>query len=132
MVTALWPDCSEKDLEALLGLSPSEGIVLVAERSDGTLGGFAELGTRKYAGGCDTSPVAYLEGIWIDSDLRRTGIASHMVREAEGWSRSMGLTEFASDCEIDNHVSEAFHRAVGFEEEERIICWRRDVPPEPA
>ena len=130
MVKALWPDCSETDLEALLGLPPSEGIVLVAERGDGTLGGFAELGTRKYAEGCDTSPVAYLEGIWIDPDLRRGGIASDMVREAEGWSRSMGLTEFASDSQIDNHVSEAFHLAVGFREDERIICWRRDVPPQ--
>jgi aminoglycoside 6'-N-acetyltransferase I len=129
MATALWPDCAENDLEALFGLSPSEGIALVAERDNGGLGGFAEVGLRKYAEGCDTSPVAYLEGIWIDSDLRRTGVASDLVQEAEGWTRASGIEEFASDCQIDNFVSEAFHRAVGFIEARRNICWRRDVPP---
>ena len=130
MVTALWPDCSEADLEALFGLPPSEGIVLVAERAGGGLSGFAEIGLRKYADGCDSSPVAYLEGIWIDADSRRSGVASHLFREAEAWARSLGLTEFASDCDIDNQVSEAFHLATGFEEVERHICWRRDLPPE--
>ncbi len=130
MVTALWPDCSEADLEALFGLPPSEGIVLVAERGGGGLSGFAEIGLRKYADGCDSSPVAYLEGIWIDADSRRSGVASHLFRKAEAWARSLGLTEFASDCDIDNQVSEAFHRATGFEEVERHICWRRDLPPE--
>ena len=129
MVTALWPDCTENDLEALFGLPPSEGIVLVAERDNGRLGGFAEVGLRKYGEGCDTSPVAYLEGIWIDSDLRRTGVASDLVQEAEGWARASGLDEFASDCRLDNSVSEAFHRAGGFKEAGRNICWRRDVPP---
>lgn len=106
--------------------------MLVAERGYGTLGGFAEIGARKYAKGCDTSPVAYLEGIRTDSDLRRTSIASDLVREAEAWARSSGLTEFASDSQIDNHGSEAFHIAAGFEEAERSICWRRAVPPQPS
>ena len=132
MVTTLWPDSTENDVEKMLALPPAEGIVLVAERGDGTLGGFAEIGTRKYAEGCDTSPVAYLEGIWTDSDVRRTSIASDLVREAEAWARFSGLTEFASDSQIDNHGSEAFHIAAGFEEAERSICWRRAVPPQPS
>lgn len=67
------------------------------------------------------------EGIWIDTDSRRSGVASELVRGGEAWARSLGLTEFASDCDIENHVSEAFHRAAEFEEVERHICWRRDL-----
>ncbi len=93
----------------------------------GGLGGFAEIGLRTYAEGCASSPVAYLEGIWIDADARRSGFAWDLVREAEAWARSTGLSEFASDCDIENHVSEAFHLASGFEEVVRSICFRRDL-----
>ena len=130
MLIALWPDCQEGKADVLLSRPISEGIVLVGARAEGGLGGFADVGLRKYADGCDTSPVAYLEGIWVDPDSRRSGLASELVREADAWARSQGLTEFASDCEIENHVSEAFHLAVGFEEEVRSICFRRDLTPE--
>ena len=127
MRLALWPDSEPDEIDAVLGLPHSEGVILVGERDEGGLGGFAEIGLRKYASGCDTSPVAYLEGIWTDEDARRGGLASDLVREADVWARSLGLTEFASDCELDNDVSEAFHLAVGFEEDVRSICFRRDL-----
>ena len=130
MRAALWPDSDADEIDAVLRLPTSEGIVLVGERDEGGLRGFAEIGLRKYADGCNTSPVAYLEGIWIDPDCRRSRVASDLFREAEAWARSLGLTEFASDCDIENHVSEAFHLATGFEEVERHICWRRDLSPE--
>ena len=127
MRTALWPDSDLDEIDAVLHMPTSEGIVLVGERDEGGLRGFAEIGLRKYADGCGTSPVAYLDGIWIDTDSRRSGVASELVRGGEAWARSLGLTEFASDCDIENHVSEAIHRAAGFEEVERHICWRRDL-----
>ena len=127
MRTALWPDSLPDEIDAVLRLPSCEGIVVVGERDNGGLRGFAEIGLRKYADGCDTSPVAYLEGIWIDEDSRRSGVASELVREGEAWARSSGLTEFASDCDIENYGSEAFHLAAGFEEVERSICFRRDL-----
>ena len=130
MRKALWPDCEQDEVDAVLGVPTCEGIVLVGERDSGGLRGFAEIGLRKYAEGCDTSPVAYLEGIWIDADSRRRGIASDLVREGEAWARSLGLTEFASDCDIENHASEAFHIAAGFEEVVRSICFRRALTSE--
>lgn len=127
MRQALWPDSTKVELDALLTLADSGLLVLVAERPGGGLCGFAEIGLRKFADGCDSSPVAYLEGIWVDPDLRRARIATALVRAAEEWARDLGLSELASDCEIVNHESRAFHLATGFREVQRTISFKRDL-----
>ena len=132
MRQALWPDSSESEVDGLFQGRPPDAEVWVADRGGGGLCGFAEVGTRRYAEGCDSSPVAYLEGIWVDSDVRRTGVALGLVRHAEAWARSSGFTEFGSDCEIANEASQAFHAAAGFVEVERIVCFRRPLSPESA
>ena len=35
--------------------------------------------------------------------------------------------ELASDCELDNEESLRFHLALGFEEANRIICFRKSL-----
>jgi aminoglycoside 6'-N-acetyltransferase I len=101
--------------------------VFVHPRAAGGLGGFLEVGLRAYAEGCVTSPVAYIEAWYVDEELRGQGIGRELVRAAEDWARVRGLTEIASDALIDNHVSIAAHRAVGYEEVERIACFRRSL-----
>jgi GNAT superfamily N-acetyltransferase len=80
-------------------LARTDAAVLVAERADrGRLAGFTEVGTRLYAEGCDTSPVAYLEGWYVDRDVRRHGIGAALARAAEVWAREHGYRELASDA----------------------------------
>lgn len=95
--------------------------VFVAERAAGCLGGFLEAGTRPYADGCDTSPVGYVEGWYVDPDLRRHGVGGLLVRAAEEWARSIGCREMASDTTLDNDTSIAAHEALGYREVERLI-----------
>ncbi len=66
--------------------------------------------------GKSTSPIAYLEGIYVAEEYRN-----------HGWAREMGCTEFASDCEHDNAASLNFHLAVGSEEVKRLICFKKDL-----
>jgi len=127
----LWPDSEESEVDGVLEQPVSQGILLVAGDVDGRLSGFAEVGLRKFADGCRSSPVAYLEGIWVDDHARRGGLASALVREGETWARARGLAEFASDCELGHAGSEAFHRAAGFEETQRGIYFRRALNPAP-
>jgi aminoglycoside 6'-N-acetyltransferase I len=127
MRTALWPDSVAREVDELVSRPRSEYVVLVAEREAVGLRGFAEVGHRPYAEGCATSPDAYLEGIWVDVEWRRSGVATSLLRAAEDWARSLGLAELASDSGVDNESSQAFHRAAGFEEVERIVCYRRDL-----
>jgi aminoglycoside 6'-N-acetyltransferase I len=130
MRLALWPDSLEEEVEGVVNRSRSEGVIIVAEREGGGLAGFAELGLRNFADGCRTSPVPYLEGIWTDPDAQRAGTATALFRKAESWARSYGYLEIASDCELHNEASRAFHEAAGFEEVQRSICFRREIARE--
>lgn len=99
--------------------------VLVAERPGGGLAGFAEVGERNYADGCDTAPVAYLEGWYVDPDVRRHGVGAALVRAVEAWAVARGYRELASDALLDNVISQNAHLASGFTEVERSVKYRK-------
>jgi aminoglycoside 6'-N-acetyltransferase I len=130
MRRALWPgDTLAEEMASMAEwLARPDAEVLVAERPDGSgLAGFAEVGTRAYADGCDTSPVAYLEGWYVDADVRRQGVGTALVRAAEAWARAQGHRELASDTTLDNEVSQRAHGALGFEEVERVVAFRKTL-----
>jgi aminoglycoside 6'-N-acetyltransferase I len=109
-------------------LAHSDTAVLVVPRSGGVdagLAGFAEVGTRSVAEWCESSPVAYLEGWYVDADMRRQGVGAALVRAAEAWARARGFTEFASDAQIANTESQLAHAALGFNEVERLVAYRK-------
>ena len=90
--------------------------------------GFAHCQLRTdYVEGTHSSPVGYLEGIFIKAEYRNHGFAKELLKECEKWAKEKGCTEFASDCELDNDDSFRFHRAMEFEEANRIICFRKDI-----
>ena len=127
MRLALWPDSVPDEIdEFFAGLLHEPLAVLVAD-DGGALVGFVELSIRNIAEGCSTDRVAYLEGWWVDVGKRRQGIGRALVRAAEEWGRAQGCSEFASDTEIDNEDSAKAHAALGFEEVERIRCFRKSL-----
>lgn len=80
-----------------------------------------------YVEGTNSSPVGYLEGIYVEPMYRKQGIAKKLLEECEKWSLKKGCTEFASDCELNNSISFNFHLSVGFEEANRIISFRKKL-----
>jgi len=101
--------------------------VLIAWDDSGCPVGFAEMSIRPYAEGCYSGRVAYLEGWFVDESYRGRGIGSALVAAVEEWGRTQGCTELGSDTTIDNDSSAAAHRAIGFEEVDRIICFRKPL-----
>jgi len=125
----LWPDHTEPEMLAEMDeiLSNEEQPVFVAARASGGLGGFLEGGIRKYADGCDTSPVGYIEGWYVDEDLRQKGIGSRLVEAMEDWARARGLTEMGSDTWLDNETSIAAHKRLGYVEMERLVHFAKKL-----
>lgn len=130
MRNILWPDSPvdhELDTQAFFNQPDDTVATFIVDRLDGRLGGFIELSQRKYAEDCTTSPVAYIEGWYIDADLRLQGLGTDLVRAGEQWAREQGLQEIASDAVIDNEISIQAHKAIGYEEVIRIVCFRKEL-----
>ncbi len=90
--------------------------------------GFAQCQLRHdYVEGTESSPVGYLEGIFVEDSHRRKGCARALLAACEEWAKDMGCSEFASDCELTNTDSLAFHLKMGFIEANRIICFTKDI-----
>jgi aminoglycoside 6'-N-acetyltransferase I len=130
MRCALWPaEPSDhvREIAEHFRVRPPSAECLVAELPGAGLVGFVEVGLRPYAEGCHSSPVGYLEGIWIDEAHRGLGVGRRLVEVAERWARIKGCTEMASDRVLENEPSGLFHAAVGYSEVERIVCFRKDL-----
>lgn len=126
---ALWPDedAAQMTREAP-GLLIRPGALVLVAREGETVIGFAEAAIRRdYVNGCETSPVAFVEGIYVNPEQRRRGVARAMVAAVEDWARQRGLRELASDALLDNAQSHAMHNALGFSETERVVYFRKSV-----
>ena len=77
--------------------------------------------------GTETSPVGYLEGIMMVEACRHNGYAKELLNACEKWAKYKKCSEFASDCELNNLDSFRFHMAMGFEEANRIICFKKTI-----
>ena len=108
-------------------MSGDAGIVVLAMEDENAVG-FAQCGLRHdYVEGTDSSPVGYLEGIFVEEEYRKRGLAREMLEACQRWAKEQGCTEFASDCELDNEASLKFHLQMGFEEANRIICFKKKL-----
>ncbi|MBD5536301.1 MAG: GNAT family N-acetyltransferase [Lachnospiraceae bacterium] len=90
--------------------------------------GFAQCQLRyDYVEGTETTPVGYLEGIFVQESYRSRGYAKELLNKCEDWAKDKGCKEFASDCELDNDNSFLFHKAMNFTEANRIICFTKKL-----
>jgi aminoglycoside 6'-N-acetyltransferase I len=128
---ALWPEeeadrLAHETIMHFAGTGCAEE-VFVAENKDGALVGMLELSLRPYAEGCTSSPVPFIEGWYVASLVRHQGVGRALVEAAENWARIRGFTEIASDTQLDNGMSQAAHAALGFEEAERLVAFRKSL-----
>jgi len=128
---ALWPDGSSAEhlaeMQAFLD-EPGKYAQFVAYGAQGKPAGFVEAALRTdYVNGTNGSPVAFLEGIYVAPPQRRRGVARELVAAVVSWGRSHGCSELASDALLENEASHAMHRALGFEETERVVFFRQHI-----
>lgn len=129
LAVLLWDDNSVDDLvnEFSELISKDNACIFLKYENDIPVG-FAQCQLRSdYVEGTETSPVGYLEGIFILEGYRKRGYAKELLRACEAWAKDMGCAEFASDCELDNADSFRFHMAMQFTEANRIICFTKKL-----
>lgn len=127
---ALWPGDRAEHLGEMQELcaQPGRYAQFIAYSALGEPQGLVEVALRAdYVNGTATSPVGFLEGLYVAPGCRKRGIAAMLVKIAEQWVREQGCTEIASDALLENTASHAMHRALGFEETERVVYFRKPL-----
>jgi aminoglycoside 6'-N-acetyltransferase I len=130
--TELWPDGTfdvhREDLKRLFLSGTAEATAFLAIDDADGIAGFAEATLRHdFVNGCSSSPVLFLEGIYVRPQARRKGVARLLCAAVAKWGKAKGCTEFGSDALLDNVESQAFHQALGFGEAERVIFFHKTL-----
>ncbi len=132
MRRALWPALAydgvleARDGEQWLARKDAAIFVFEPDMSD-RLGGFLEVGERPFADGCNSCPVGFIEGWYVDPAFRGRGIGRALMRAAERWSLTCGYCEIASDTHLEWSESQAAHLKLGFAEVERVVRYKKDL-----
>lgn len=129
LMLELWPECNFEEEYAnckrMLG-SPTETCFLV--KKEERYIAFIQLSIRsEHVDGATSSPVAYLEGIYVRSEYQRSGIGKNLVVLGEKWAKQKGCVQYASDAELHNKGSIDFHKKTGFREVSRIVSFIKDI-----
>ena len=120
---SLWPEDTVAEPRAALD---DVEVAFVAIDDADVVVGFVEANLRHdYVNGCETSPVAFVEGLFVDAPHRGQGMGRALIAAVADWARATGCGELASDAELDNVASHRFHAALGFAETERVVYFRR-------
>jgi len=125
----LWPGASESEhLREMTDVLARGHHVRLAFAPQGSAIGFVEASKRiDYVNGTSSSPVVFLEGLYVEPASRRKGVARALVADVERWALAERCSELASDSLLENVAAHAAHRALGFEEMERVVYFRRSV-----
>ncbi len=125
----LWPNSADESLkeDVRACIDSDNGAVFLLFDGENPEG-FAMCSLRHdYVAGASSSPVGYLEGIYVEPQARRKGAAKRLLECCENWALERGCAELGSDAELHNTVSQSFHQSVGFDEEERVVCYIKKI-----
>ena len=124
--SALWPNVPEAEQLSGMADALARGHYVRLALADGAAVGLVEASKRAdYVNGTNSSPVAFLEGLYVEPGHRRKGVARALVDSVVKWALTQGCEELASDSLLDNTDAHIAHRALGFEETERVVYFRR-------
>ncbi len=129
LALALWPDCTyEAELEHYKTIITASNEVCFTVKLQDQYIAFIHISAHHdYVEGAITLPVAYIEGIYVHANYRKHGIARVLLNEAYAWAKQKGFKQIASDTEIENQTSIAFHKNNGFEVMERKVCFIKSL-----
>ncbi len=129
LVLELWPgSVFDEEYENYKDIPDSENEICYLVKNEEMYIGFIHLSIRtNYVEGAAELPVAYLEAIYVKAEYRKTGIGEKLLALVENWAKEKGYSQIASDTELENSASIDFHKKVGFNEANRIVCFIKEL-----
>jgi aminoglycoside 6'-N-acetyltransferase I len=122
---ALWPDATADDHRAYMAIAlaqPERFLQLMIYDANRVPIGFIEGSIRAdYVNGTESSPVGFVEGVYVTPEWRRKGVARLLFAAIADWASARGCRELASDALLENVASQRAHVALGFRETERVV-----------
>ncbi len=98
-------------------------VIRKATGDNNALAWFIELYIRNYAKGSSNTAVLFVEGWYIDEEVRGRGHGRRLMQTAEQGALDNGYDELASDTEMENTDSIAAHSKLKFKEVGRFVCF---------
>lgn len=129
LAVQMWDSHAQEDLAVEFAelLTREDAAVFLSMEGEVPVG-FSQCQLRHdYVEGTASSPVGYLEGIFVETPYRNKGCAKMLLAACQNWAKEQGCSEFASDCELANSQSLLFHLSCGFQEANRIICFTKKL-----
>jgi aminoglycoside 6'-N-acetyltransferase I len=122
---ALWADATADEHRAYMAIAlaqPERFLQLMMYDDQRVPIGFIEGSIRAdYVNGTETSPVGFVEGVYVLPTWRRRGVARRLYEAIGDWAKARGCRELASDALLENEASQRAHSALGFRETERVV-----------
>lgn len=125
----LWPEERKNELKKIFLdiLSSEKEIAFICKNANEYIG-FINVSIRSdYVEGSNSTPVGYIEGVYVEQNHRKKGIANQLIEAGEKWVKEKGCKQMGSDIEYDNTVSYHFHKSIGFKEAGRIFCFIKNI-----
>lgn len=131
MRVALWPDATADEHRSYMAISlaqPERFLQLMMYDEKRQPIGFIEGSIRSdFVNGTETSPVGFVEGVYVVPAMRRHGVARRLFDAIGDWAKARGCRELASDALLENEASQRAHRALGFKETERVVYFSKPL-----
>ena len=123
--SSLSAEFHEKEMKQIFDSSDWFCYFLINE--DKKILGLAELSSRNIVDGCLSSPVAYLEGLYLKKECRGMGLGRKAIEIIKNWCKEKGFTELGMDTELTNLEAQKFFKTVGLQETYRIVQFRARI-----
>jgi aminoglycoside 6'-N-acetyltransferase I len=128
---ALWTDATADEHRGYMAIAlaqPERFLQLMMYDEKRQPVGFIEGSIRgDYVNGTESSPVGFVEGVFVVPAWRRRGIARQLYAAIGDWAKARGCRELASDALLENEASQRAHRALGFRETERVVYFTKEL-----
>lgn len=115
----------ERGLKAILKKSNQQTFMA---KEAGITAGFVSTSLRvDYVEGSTTSPVGYVDMIFVKETFRKHGLAKKLFEQAEEWAKEQGCTEMGSDTWLWNTDAQQFHEKIGFRKEDVLVHYIKTI-----